>query len=107
MWTAAICGFVGGLLAGNAAPHFLKGIARETYPTLLGDSALVNLVAGWAGLLLAMAFVSLAFLSLAGVSASWLVVELSAAPGVLVMGVFHALGGAFWLKRRAARRGVS
>jgi hypothetical protein len=99
MWTAAICGFVGGLLAGNAAPHFLKGIARESYPTVLGDSALVNLVAGWAGLLLA-----LAFLSLAGSRASWLVVELSAAPGVLVMGVFHAIGGAFWLKRRAARR---
>lgn len=102
MWTAAICGLVGGLWAGNAAPHFLKGIARESYPTLLGDSAPVNFVAGWVGLVLAAGF-----LWWAGAAGSGLVVALPAALGVLVTGTFHALGGAFWLKRRAARRQVA
>ena len=99
MWTAVICGFVGGLWAGNAAPHFLKGIGRESYPTVLGDSALVNFLAGWVGLMLAMGF-----LAWAAAVGPGLVVGLSAALGVLLMGTFHALGGAFWLKGRASRR---
>ena len=52
--------FLAGLMSGNAFPHFVKGIVRERYPTVMGDSPVINLIAGWVGLVLACFFEYLA-----------------------------------------------
>ena len=38
-----------GILGGNAVPHFVKGIAKEHYPCVLGNGLVPNFIAGWAG----------------------------------------------------------
>jgi hypothetical protein len=52
MWITIVFSFLAGILGGNALPHFIKGITREGYPNVLGGSPVVNLVAGWAGLVI-------------------------------------------------------
>ncbi|GAA2821896.1 hypothetical protein [Nonomuraea rubra] len=92
--------FVAGVLAGNATPHFVKGITKEEFPTLFGPSPLVNLVAGW------FMYVLAAILTvMADVAAHPIAALAAGAIGVLGMGVFHAHVGAAGLGRqpRAAR----
>jgi hypothetical protein len=43
-----VLAFLAGVLAANATPHFVKGITKEPFPSLLGPQPAVNLVAGWA-----------------------------------------------------------
>jgi hypothetical protein len=45
--------FLAGASAGNALPHFIKGITKERYPTPFGDGPVVDLLGGWVGLVLA------------------------------------------------------
>jgi hypothetical protein len=40
-------------MGANATPHFVKGIIKEAYPNVVGGSPVSNLVAGWAGLVVA------------------------------------------------------
>jgi hypothetical protein len=42
-----------GAMGANSTPHFVKGITKETYPNVFGGSPVSNLVAGWAGLVVA------------------------------------------------------
>jgi len=85
--------FGGGLLGANAVPHFVKGITKERYPCLFGNSPVPNLLAGWVGLILA----------------GWLLYAAdlrehpapcaaAAAIGALLIGLFHAQIGAFGRK---------
>lgn len=90
MWQTALLTFVAGVLAGNSTPHFVKGITRERYPTVFGASPVVNLLAGWAGAVLA-----LLLIQAAGVNAHATAAAVAGAIGVLVVGLFHAGPGAF------------
>ncbi|MEV6032664.1 hypothetical protein AB0L65_16005 [Nonomuraea sp. NPDC052116] len=90
MWQTIVLGFLGGLLAGNGLPHFIRGITRRRYPSALGNGPVPNLIAGWAGLVLG------------GLLLWWAHIdrypELSFASigtSVLLIGLFHAGPGAF------------
>lgn len=93
MWQTIALGFLGGVLAGNALPHFLRGITKRRYPSAFGNGPVPNLVAGWAGLVIGTVLLAAAHLTrhpwpaLAGVSI-----------GVLLIGLFHAGPGAFGRK---------
>ena len=90
MWQTALLTFLAGILGGNAIPHFVKGITKERYPTVFGASPIVNLVAGWTGLVAAALL-----LHAAGVDTHAGVAAIAGPLGVLVMGLFHAGPGAF------------
>lgn len=98
MWQALVFGLLAGLMGGNIVPHFVKGITRESYPTVFGNSPVPNFVAGWTGLLLTALFVYWAYV---GDRPFWSVA--AAALGLLAMGLFHAAGGAFALNRAVGR----
>ncbi|MFV2171979.1 hypothetical protein ACFHW2_15510 [Actinomadura sp. LOL_016] len=46
MWSAIVLGLLGGVMGGNAVPHFVRGITRRSYPCALGNGPIPNLVAG-------------------------------------------------------------
>jgi hypothetical protein len=52
MWQTVMLSFLAGVMGGNAIPHFVKGITKEPYPNLLGNSPVPNLVAGWSALII-------------------------------------------------------
>jgi hypothetical protein len=86
---ALVLGFVGGVLAANGVPHFVKGITKERFPTPLGGSPMVNLIGGW--VMLVGGGVCLGFADLGEYPLGWAAV----AVGSLGMGLFHASIGAF------------
>ena len=90
MWSAIVLGFLGGVMGGNAVPHFVRGITRRSYPCALGNGPIPNLVAGWAGLVL-----SVLLLAWAGPAEHPAWTFGAAAAGVLAIGLFHAGPGAF------------
>ncbi|QFG23198.1 hypothetical protein [Actinomadura sp. WMMB 499] len=90
MWSAIVLGFLGGVMGGNALPHFVRGITRRSYPCALGNGPVPNLVAGWAGLVL-----SVLLLAWAGPGEHPGPAFGAAAAGVLAIGLFHAGPGAF------------
>ena len=90
MWHVILLGFLGGVLAGNALPHFIRGITRQPYPTALGNGPVTNLVGGWVLLVLAALCLWWADLPSRPVAAFAAV-----AVGVLLIGLFHAGPGAF------------
>jgi hypothetical protein len=93
MLVSIVAGFFAGVFAGNGVPHSVQGITRGSYPCLFGNSAIPNLVAGW------MSFVVAALLlQVADFDRQSVVVEVSAAIGVLLIGLFHAAGLAFGRK---------
>ena len=98
MWQAIVLSFLGGLMGANGVPHFVKGISKEEYPTVLGNSPVRNVVAGWAGLVIAALLVLWAHVERYPVE-SFIFGSL----GVLFMGLFHALGGAFRMNSRFGR----
>jgi hypothetical protein len=87
MGLAIILGFLTGVFGANGVPHFVRGITRESYPCLLGNSPVPNLVAGWASFVLAA-------LLLRGADSErhLAAIEVSAAIGGLLIGLFHAAG---------------
>ncbi|WP_067698986.1 hypothetical protein [Nocardia jejuensis] len=90
MWPALTLGFLGGLMAGNAVPHFVRGITKQRYPTVWGGGPIPNLIAGWAGLVIAALLLHTAFHDHPH---PW--AFSAAALGVLLIGLFHAGPGAF------------
>jgi hypothetical protein len=90
MWQALLFGFLAGLFGANGVPHFVKGITKERYPCMLGNSPVPNLIAGWASLLIAALLVRAA-----GGGDDSLAIILSGAVGALLIGLFHAAIGAF------------
>ena len=92
MWHTILLSALAGLVGANAVPHFVKGMVGEQFPNVLGNDSLRNAVAGTLGLGLAVAIGYWAHLgahAMAGVA--------SVFAGVLVMAVFHGLGGAYRL----------
>jgi hypothetical protein len=90
MLATMILGFFAGVVGGNSIPHFVKGITKEPYPNLLGNSPVVNLVAGWTGFVITALLVYGADV---GRHPVWAFV--AGALGVLLIGLFHAGPGAF------------
>ncbi|WP_236792420.1 hypothetical protein [Amycolatopsis sp. GM8] len=90
MWQTIVLSLLAGLVGGNALPHFLRGITKRRYPNVMGNGPVPNLVAGWAGLVLA------ALLGYwAGPGAHPAPAFAGVAVGVLLIGLFHAGPGAF------------
>jgi uncharacterized membrane protein YeaQ/YmgE (transglycosylase-associated protein family) len=90
VWRVIILSFLGGVMAGNAFPHFVRGITKKRYPTRFGNGPITNVVAGWAGLVVAVLLLSWAHV---GQHPAWAFG--AAAVGVLLIGLFHAGPGAF------------
>jgi hypothetical protein len=90
MWQSLILGFLAGVFGANGLPHFVKGITKETYPCVLGNSPVPNLIAGWAGLVIAAVFAGYADYQHYALQAL-----LAGAIGALLIGLFHAAIGAF------------
>jgi hypothetical protein len=93
MWQSIAISLVAGILLGNGVPHFVKGITKERYPCMLGNSPTPNLIGGW------VCFVASAIL------VQWVDLQqfknaslISASIGVLLIGLFHASIGAFGQK---------
>ena len=90
MIVTLLLAFIGGVLGGNAIPHFVRGITKQRYPNALGGGPVPNVVAGWAGLVLAAVVLHTAF---GGRQPLWPFCAM--AIGVLLIGLFHAGPGAF------------
>jgi len=91
MWQALVLGFLSGVFGANGVPHFIKGITRERYPCMLGNSPVPNLIAGWASLLIAALLIRAA----AANAQDSLPILIAGAAGALLIGLFHAAIGAF------------
>jgi len=93
MWQTIVLGILGGVIAGNGIPHFLRGITKQRYPCALGNGPIPNLIAGWFGLVLGLLVLAAAHLNrhpLASLACVGI--------GVLIIGLFHAGPGAFGRK---------
>lgn len=93
-----VLSFFAGLMGANGIPHFVSGITRREYPNLTGNSAVRNVIAGWAALVIAALLGYWADMARHPLAAS-----VAVALGVLAMGVFHAYGGAFRLNSLLGR----
>lgn len=96
MLTSLVIGLIAGLSAGNALPHFLKGIQKENYPSALGNTPVPNLIAGWMGLA-----VSVGLFVWGSTYAATIDLIAAGLIGVLISGVLHARYGAFGRKQEA------
>lgn len=90
MLQSIVLSFLVGVLIGNGIPHFVRGITKERYPCMLGNSPVPNFIAGWVSFVLA------------GVLAQYIdplhfhaATLISGAIGLLLIGLFHAGIGAF------------
>jgi len=90
MLESVILSFLTGIIFGNGIPHFVRGITKERYPSMFGNSPTPNLIGGW------ICFV------VSGLLAKWIdfqqfeiVSLISASVGLLIIGLFHASIGAF------------
>ena len=92
MW-AALLAFLAGAFGANGVPHFVSGITKGSYPCVFGNSAIPNLIAGWASFVLATLFAYETDFAHYPIAAL-----VSGAIGVLLMGLFHAAGLAFGRK---------
>ena len=99
MQQTALLAFLAGLIGANSIPHFVKGITKEKYPTVFGDSPVTNLIAGWTGLILTVLCVHWADVGRAPMWAFG-----TGALGVLLMGLFHAWHGALGRRPSASPR---
>src|SRR5215475_6160920 len=89
MWQNILLSFLAGLMGGNAVPHFIKGITKENYPNVLGNSPVPNLLAGWSALVITALLVHWAQVEQYPVESF-----IFGALGVLLIGLFHAWHGA-------------
>jgi hypothetical protein len=93
MINTIIFSFLAGIWFGNGIPHFVRGITKKNYPSMLGKTPIPNLIAGW----LAIATTPLFFYWTQPAEypiAAWA----GGAVGLLAIGLFHAGPGAFGRK---------
>jgi hypothetical protein len=90
VWQSVVLGFLAGIVFGNGIPHFVKGITKERYPSMLGNGPVPNLIAGWLSFVIVGALTQ--WIDLRNFCAAALI---AAALGVLLIGLFHAGIGAF------------
>ncbi|MGZ0150623.1 hypothetical protein ACXJJ3_26435 [Kribbella sp. WER1] len=98
MTQTIVLAFLAGLVALNGAPHFVAGITGREFPNLTGNSATNNAVGGLISLVAAAVLLSLSHLS----AHPWAALPAGLA-GALLMTVFHARRGAYWLSSRFGR----
>ncbi len=90
MFQSVVLSFLVGVLAGNGIPHFVRGITKERYPCMLGNSPVPNFLAGWIPFVLAGVLAQ--YIDLQHFHAATLIVGVI---GLLLIGLFHAGVGAF------------
>lgn len=90
MWQTMALALLGGVIAGNGLPHFLRGITRRRYPCAFGNGPIPNFVSGWAGLVLGAVVLASAHLDRHPAPSA-----VGVGIGVLLIGLFHAGPGAF------------
>jgi hypothetical protein len=95
MIQAIALAFLAGLMCFNGVPHFVTGITGREYPNLTGNSATRNAVGGLGAFAIAAVLLALADVSRHPVAA-----VIGGAAGAVLMTVFHARRGAYWLSRR-------
>lgn len=93
MLSTIILSFFSGCWFFNGFPHFVKGITRERYPTLFGNSPVINFIVGWAVIVTAPFLLHWAHPERHPVQAI-----VAGATGALLIGLFHAGPGAFGKK---------
>jgi hypothetical protein len=98
MIQAIVLTFLAGLMCFNAVPHFVTGITGREFPNLTGNSATRNALAGLGGFGIAAVLLALAHISRHPVAA-----VAGGAAGAVLMTVFHARRGAYWLSRRLGK----
>jgi hypothetical protein len=98
MIQAIALAFLAGLMGLNGVPHFVTGITGREFPNVTGNSATNNALGGLAAFAIAAAL-----LALAHVSAHPRAALLAGALGAVLMTVFHARRGAYWLSRHFGR----
>ena len=94
MWLAFGIAILIGVLLGNGIPHFVSGITRKSYASLAGDGPIPNLIGGWILFNLAG---GVALFQCAALASSPLATAAGLSLGLLAIGIFHALGGAYRL----------
>jgi len=94
MWQSIGSSLLAGIVFGNGVPHFIKGITKENYPCMLGNSPTPNLIAGW------LSFILFSFV------VQWVDTDrfrtaslIAGSVGLLAIGLFHSSIGAFGRKR--------
>ncbi|MFG1909193.1 hypothetical protein [Kribbella sp. NPDC048928] len=87
-----------GLMGLNGVPHFVTGITGREFPNLTGNSATNNAVGGLAAFAIAGALLTLAQVS----THPWAAL-IAGTFGAVLMTVFHARRGAYWLSARFGR----
>jgi hypothetical protein len=98
MTQTIVLAFLAGLMGTNGIPHFVSGITAREYPNVTGNSATNNAVGGLA------AFVIAGLLLAAAPVGDHPRAALSAAAlGAVVMTMFHARRGAYWMSARFGR----
>lgn len=85
--------FLAAVVAGNGIPHFVKGITKESYPMVFSNRPVPNLIVGWLSFIIASVLVYFAKVSHYPLAAA-----IAAAVGLLLIGLFHAVPGAFGKK---------
>ncbi|HEY3559234.1 MAG TPA: hypothetical protein VGL05_17305 [Kribbella sp.] len=95
MIQAILLAFLAGLMALNGVPHFVTGITGHEFPNLTGNSATNNAVGGLAAFAIAAALLATAHVG----EHPWAAL-IAGASGAVVMTVFHARRGAYWMSRR-------
>ncbi|MER7248690.1 hypothetical protein [Kribbella sp. NPDC000426] len=95
MIQAIVLAFLAGLMSFNGVPHFVVGISGREFPNLTGNSATNNAVGGLAAFAIAGALLALAHVA----DHVWAAL-IAGAVGAVVMTVFHARRGAYWLSAR-------
>jgi predicted anti-sigma-YlaC factor YlaD len=95
MIQAIVLAFLAGLMGFNGIPHFVQGITGREFPNLTGNSATNNAVGGLVAFAIAGTLIALAHVA----DHVWPAL-IAGAVGALVMTVFHARRGAYWMSAR-------
>lgn len=90
MWQTIVLSFLAGVMGGNGIPHFIRGITKEHYPNMLGNTPVPNFLAGWSALV-----ITALLLHAAQIDQNPLGALVGASVGVLLIGLFHSWHGAF------------
>jgi hypothetical protein len=89
MWQEALLGFFAGAFGANGVPHFVRGITHESYPCMLGNSPIPNLLGGWGSFVIAAVLI---YVYANGGPQYPIIALICGGIGVLLMGLFHAAG---------------
>ncbi|HEY3514780.1 hypothetical protein [Kribbella sp. NPDC051137] len=93
-----VLAFLAGLMGLNGVPHFVTGITGREFPNLTGNSATNNAVGGLVAFAIAAVLLTFAHVGMH----PWAAL-VAGATGALLMTVFHARRGAYWLSRHFGR----